>query len=86
MEDRQLCRAGLGRAGQWLRLLKVAARVAQEKTGEGEYEVIEWPAPSPLFISLRWPPKSHFTLNFASIANLAKPASLPALQKIFFLL
>ena len=31
---------------------RATAGMAQEETGEGEYEVIEWPAPSPLFISL----------------------------------
>ena len=30
---------------------RAPAGMAQEETGEGEYEVIEWPAPSPLFIS-----------------------------------
>ena len=57
-----------GRLEQWR--LRVTAKVAQEKTGEGEYEVIEWPAPSPLFISLRRKPKGLFPLIFAIIANL----------------
>ena len=40
--------SGLGRAGStgWCR--RGSAGMAQEETGEGEYEVMEWPAPSPL--------------------------------------
>ena len=59
---------------------QAAARVTQEKTGEGRRWCDQKANPSPLFISLTRQPKSHFPLNFAVIANLAKPASPPALQ------
>ena len=65
---------------RWLKRLRAAARVTQEKAGEGRRWCDRKANPSPLFISLTRQPKSHFPLNFAVIANLAKPASPPALQ------
>ena len=65
---------------RWLRRLRAAARVTQKKTGEGRIWCERKANPSPLFISLTRQPKSHFPLNFAVIANLAKPASPPALR------
>ena len=32
---------------------RATARMAQEEYGEGEYEVTDWPTPSPLLISKR---------------------------------
>ena len=71
---------GTGLCRRWLRKLKAAARVTQEKTGEGRKGCERKANPSPLFISLTRQPNSHFPLNFAIIANLANPASPPALQ------
>ena len=65
---------------RWLKRLRAAARVTQEKIGEGRRWCDRKANPSHLFISLTRQPKSHFPLNFAVTTNSAKPASPPALQ------
>ena len=69
--------AGAGAAAQ---AAQGCGKVTQEKTGEGRRWCERKANPSPLFIGLMRQPKSHFPLNFAIIANLAKPASPPTLQ------
>ena len=42
--------------------------VAQEEYGEGEYEVTDWPTPSPLLISKRGSRRA-FSINFSGFSE-----------------
>ena len=67
-EAQQLCRLMVRAAGMGAG--RGSAGMGHEETKEGEYEVMEWPAPSPLFIGQMRQPKSPQPLFFAIIVNL----------------